>query len=104
MRFFVIFTHLKRKFTFNQDLQQQNIAFNIEFLSLGHMENMPEYENASVRDSFSCLLRHGFLKENSTTAKLRVAFHASGTIAIGVLSNKNPMIAKIYEKTSFKMT
>ena len=86
------FYALERKLNMNPDLKQRYSAFIFEFLSLGHMEVIPDKEIA-IRNSDSYYLpHHCVFKEDSSTTKLRVVFDASAKTSSGVSLNKRLMI------------
>ncbi|XP_065087475.1 uncharacterized protein LOC135709180 [Ochlerotatus camptorhynchus] len=59
----------------NPDLHQQYKAFIDEYLDLGHMQRIHDYENPAVQ--YYYLPHHAVIREESTTTKLRVVFDAS---------------------------
>ncbi|XP_065084849.1 uncharacterized protein LOC135707055 [Ochlerotatus camptorhynchus] len=59
----------------NHDLHQQYKAFIDEYLHLGHMQRIHDYENPAVQNYY--FPHHAVIREESTTTKLRVVFDAS---------------------------
>ncbi|XP_065088428.1 uncharacterized protein LOC135709910 [Ochlerotatus camptorhynchus] len=59
----------------NPDLHQQYKAFIDEYLDLGHMKRIHDYEDPEVQHYY--LPHHAVIREESTTTKLRVVFDAS---------------------------
>ena len=86
------FHALERKLNMNPDLKQRYCAFIIEFLSLGHMEVIPDKEIAFSNNDSYYLPHHCVLKEDSSTTKLRVVFDASSKTSSGVSLKKQQMI------------
>ena len=82
------FYALERKLNMNPDLKQRNSAFINEFLSLRHMEVIPDKEIAISNSDSYYLPHHCVFKEDSSTTKLRVVFDASAKTSSGVSLNK----------------
>ena len=86
------FYALERKLNMNPDLKQRYSAFINEFLSLGHIEVIPDKEIAISNSDSYYLPHHCVFKEDSSTTKLRVVFDASAKSSSGVSLNKRLMI------------
>jgi len=90
------FQQLERKLTRNQELPKEYTKFMDEYLSLGHMQLVPEeddnlYDNSS--NKLICFLpHHAVFKESSTTTKTRVVFDASAKSTTGVSLNDMLMV------------
>ena len=82
------FYALERKLNINPDLKQRHSASIIEFLSLGHMEVIPDKKTAISNSDSYYLPHHCVFKEESSTTKLRVVFDASAKTSSGVSLNK----------------
>lgn len=59
----------------NPELHKQYKAFIDEYVELGHMKRIHDYENPVVQHYY--LPHHAVIREDSTTTKLRVVFDAS---------------------------
>ena len=64
------FYALERKLNMNPDLKQKYSAFIIEFLSLGHMEVIPDKEIASSNSDSYYLPHHCVFKEDANEASV----------------------------------
>jgi len=90
------FQQMERKLTRNLEVRKENTKFMDEYLSLGHMQLVPEeddrsYDNASNKPIFF-LPYHAVFKESSTTTKTRVVFDASAKSTTGVSLNDMLMV------------
>ena len=70
------FQQLERKLTRNLELQREYSKFMDEYLSLGHIQLVPEVEDSSYDSTSDKLIfflpHHAVFKESSTTTKTRV--------------------------------
>jgi hypothetical protein len=85
------FQQLERKLTRNEELRRVYTKFTDEYLSLDHMQLVPEEDNSSHDDTSHKLTfflpHHAVFKESSTTTKTRVVFYASAKSTTGVPLN-----------------
>jgi hypothetical protein len=90
------FQQLERKLTRNLELRREYTKFMDEYLSLDHMQLVPEedvksYDNTSEKLIFF-LPHHAVFKEGSTTTKTRVVFDASAKTTTGISLNDMFMV------------
>ena len=79
--------HMERKRKLNREFDKLYIEFIREYLSMNHMELIPEKEiNMSVQKTFY-LPHHAVIKNTSNTTKLRVVFNGSKKTSTGVSLN-----------------
>ena len=69
------FKSLERRLDGNPDLRKRYSYFINEFISLDHMEVIPQEEINKPSNEVYYLPNHCVFKEDSTTTKLRVVFH-----------------------------
>lgn len=77
-------THLEKRLDRNPDFKSQYISFMREYLSLGHMMEIPS-QSPIVGNHF--IPHHGIIKETSSTTRLRVVFDASTKTSSGTSLN-----------------
>lgn len=94
------FQFLERRF--QKDIQYYELykQFMNEYLSLGHMEEVPE--NEIIYNAFY-LPHHGVYKESSTTTKLRVVFDASSKTTNGNSLNDNLLVGAVVQQSLFQI-
>ena len=74
------------------EVKQHYTDFINEYLTLGHMEVVPENE-IEIKSSESFYLPHHFVtKADSTNTKFRVVFHASAKTTLNSSLNSNLMV------------
>jgi hypothetical protein len=96
------FRQLERRLTRNLELRREYTKFMDEYLSLGHMQLVPEGDDNS-HDSTSdklifFLLHHAVFKESSTTTKTRVVFDASTKSTTGISLNDILMVGPTFQQ------
>ena len=82
------FSSLERRLDTNPELRKRYGDFVDEFVSLDHMEVVPENEINKPDCDIYYLPHHCVFKEYSTTTKLRVVFDGSAKTSNGLLLNK----------------
>lgn len=75
---------LMRRFSREPDLYRQYCDFMNEYLSLGHMTEVPKCDIHKVK---YCIPHHAVLRPESSTTKLRVVFDASAKTSNGLCLN-----------------
>lgn len=82
-------TTMERKFNANSVLRQSYGEFMNEYISLGHMELVPEKEIERPTMKACYLPHHAVIKDSSITTKLRVVFDGSSKSSNGKSLNDN---------------
>ncbi|XP_065093452.1 uncharacterized protein LOC135714108 [Ochlerotatus camptorhynchus] len=80
------FKGMERRFAANPELEAMYGAFIQEYLTLGHMKEVTEEDEATGVKRY-CLPHYDALKLDSTTSKLRVVFDASCHTSTGICLN-----------------
>ena len=95
------FKSLERRLDRNPDLRKRYSDFINEFISLGHMEVIPQEEINKPSNEVYYLPHHCVFKEDSTTTKLRVVFDGSSKTSNGVSLNESLMIGPVVQNYLF---
>ncbi|CAG7821711.1 unnamed protein product [Allacma fusca] len=96
------FYQMERRLSRNSDLKRQYCAFMEEYIHLGHLQMIDLTDEPPVtNDRKYCLPHHCFMKEASTTTKLRVVFDASAKSTSGVSRNDQLMIGPVIQEELF---
>jgi hypothetical protein len=83
---------LERRFEADPKIKRDYTKFMDEFLSLGHMEEIPPDEISSPVHEHFYLPHHCVFKDTSTTTKMRVVFDASAKTDSGISLNDNLLV------------
>lgn len=78
---------LEKRFISNPTIKQLYVDFINEFLTLQHMEIVPEFEVTTTKSASYYMPHHAVLKD-STTTRLRVVFDASKKTSTGISLNE----------------
>lgn len=84
------FRMLESRFATDANLQEQYSLFMSEYLSLGHMTRIVDYQQP--RERVYHLPHHAVIREDSTTTKMRVVFDASCRTSTGSSLNDALMV------------
>ena len=95
------FKSLERRLDRNPDLRKRYSDFINEFISLDHMEVIPQEEINKPSNEVYYLPHHCVFKEDSTTTKLRVVFDGSAKTSNGVSLNESLMIGPVVQNDLF---
>lgn len=90
------FRLLEARLARDQNLKAQYSLFMDEYLSLGHMERVQDYQQSPKRVYH--LPHHAVIREDSTTTKVRVVFDASCRTASGPSLNDALMVGPILQQ------
>jgi hypothetical protein len=86
------FQQLEKRLIKNVELRKEYMKFMDEYLSLGHMQPVPEEDDSSYDGTSNKLIfflpHHAVFKESSATTKTRVVFDASAKGTTGVSLNE----------------
>ena len=102
------FLSMERRLQECPKLREKYIDFMDEFISMGHLELVPDselHENETHPPDPQCfyLPHHGVLKESSTTTKLRVVFDGSAKTSTGAAFNDQLMVGPRIQEEIFKI-
>lgn len=78
---------MEKRFERDSSFRRQYSDFIAEYLTLGHMEEVPADEISVEVDKCFYLAHHAVIKADSSTTKLRVVFDASSASGSGVSLN-----------------
>ena len=92
---------LERRLDRVPDLRKRYSDFINEFISLDHMEVIPQEEINKPSNDVFFLPHHCVFKEYSTTTKLRVVFDGSAKTSNGVSLNESLMIGPVVQNDLF---
>jgi hypothetical protein len=92
-------THTKSNSTATQHHVEEYIKFMREYLSLGHMEEVPQGEVLHPTVPVNYIPHHFVLKQDSTTTKLRVVFDGSAKTPSGKSLNETMIIGPTLQDT-----
>ncbi|CAL8112164.1 unnamed protein product [Orchesella dallaii] len=81
------FLQVERRLNRNEDYHKQYTEFMNEYLSLGHMERIPDDEAKEEVGSTYYLPHHFVLNQSSSTTKFRVVFDGSAATTTGLSLN-----------------
>ena len=95
------FKSLERLLDGNPDLRKRYSDFINEFISLDHMEGIPQEEINKPSNEVYYLPHHCVFKEDSTTTKLRVVFDGSAKTSNGVSLNESLMVGPVVQNDLF---
>ena len=90
---------LERRLHANDKLKQGHTDFVNEFITLQHLEKIPEEENEIGLEKGNFLTHHCVYKEDSTITKIRVLFDGSTKSTSGVSLNYTLMSGRINDST-----
>ena len=97
------FESQERRLMANPNLHKQYKAFIDEFVSLGHLEPVPEEEINNGCSNHFYLPHHAVIKESSTTTKLRVVFDGSAKTTTGISLNDTLMVGPTLQPDIFDL-
>ncbi|XP_055909573.1 uncharacterized protein LOC129944268 [Eupeodes corollae] len=92
---------MERRFQKNPDLERQYRKFMEDYLSLGHMESVPDDEAKSSHGRHFYLPHHAVFKPDSSTTKLRVVFDGSVGDSTGQSINSHLYIGPPIQRDLF---
>ena len=95
------FESLERRLNRDPDLKRRYSNFIDEFISLGHMEVVPQEEIDKPPNEVYYLPHHCVFKEDSTTTKLRVVFDGSAKTSNGISLNESLMVGPVVQNDLF---
>ena len=95
------FSSLERRLDTNPELRKRYGDFVDEFVSLDHMEVVPENEINKPDSDVYYLPHHCVFKEDSTTTKLRVVFDGSAKTSNGLSLNESLMVGPVVQNDLF---
>ena len=95
------FESLERRLDRNPDLRKRYSNFIKEFISLDHMEVIPQEEINKPSNEVYYLPHHCVFKEDSTNTKLRVVFDGSAKTSNGVSLNESFMVGPVVQNDLF---
>ena len=97
------FESQERRLMTNTNLHKQYKAFIDEFMSLGHLEPVPEDQIDNGCSNHFYLPHHAVIKESSTTTKLRVVFDGSAKTTTGISLNDTLMVGPTLQPDIFDL-
>jgi hypothetical protein len=96
------FQQLEKRPIKNSELRKEYTKFMDEYLSLGHMQPVPEEDNSSYDGTSNKLIfflpHHAVFKESSITTKTRIVFDASTKGTTGVSLNDMLMVGPTFQQ------
>lgn len=96
---------MERRFARDPDFKQLYGDFMAEYLSLGHMERVPDDEVNIEPEKRFYLPHHGVMRQDSVTTKLRVVFDGSCQSSSGISLNEKLLIGpKVTEDLPIVLT
>lgn len=96
------FYSLEWRFKFNNDLKSQYSAFINEYLSLGHMQEIPTNEVCESKNIYY-LPHHAIFKEDSSTTKIRIVFDASAKSHSSISLNEALLVGPTIQRDIFSI-
>ena len=97
------FLSLEKRLQSNPSLKQGYTDFINEFITLQHLEIIPEPEIDKPQRQLNFLPHHCVHKEDSTTTKLRVVFDGSAKSTTGISLNNSLMIVPTVQEDIFSI-
>ncbi|XP_055910831.1 uncharacterized protein LOC129945199 [Eupeodes corollae] len=97
------FHSIERKFNCNPNLKSEYTKFINEYISLGHMEEVPSNEILKSNNSSYYLPHHAIFKGDSSTTKIRVVFDASAKTRSSQSLNETLLVGPTIQRDIFSI-